>query len=107
MPMSQAHTALQQKMFQGTARKLGLVGEMVVDRPGQHLAWVVILRPQFKVDGDMEAATRRKSGCPCFDEGLGIGIKVFVQERRRVHRVEQLPELAHAQCQAMNGSGGG
>jgi hypothetical protein len=33
---------LSQKMFQGTARLLGFVGEVVVDRSGQHLAWVAI-----------------------------------------------------------------
>jgi hypothetical protein len=38
----QAHAALLQKMFQGTARLLGFVGEVVVDRSGQHLAWVAI-----------------------------------------------------------------
>lgn len=38
----QAHTALLQKIFQGTARTLGFVGEVIVDRSGQHLAWVAI-----------------------------------------------------------------
>jgi len=38
----QAHTALLQKLFQGVAHLLGLVGEVVVDRSGQHLAWVAI-----------------------------------------------------------------
>lgn len=38
----QAHAALLQKIFQGTARQLGFVGEVVVDRTGQHLAWVAI-----------------------------------------------------------------
>src|SRR3989338_4590237 len=37
-----AHTALPQKMFQGAACTLGFVGEVVVDRSGQHLAWVAI-----------------------------------------------------------------
>ena len=39
---NKANTALLQKMFQGTARLLGFVGEVVVDRSGQHLAWVAI-----------------------------------------------------------------
>ena len=83
-------------MFQGTARLLGFVGEMVVNRSGQHLARVTILRPQFKVDGDMEAAAGRISGRPGFDESICFRIEVFVQERRRVHRVEQLRDLAHS-----------
>ena len=41
-PDDKTHAPLSQKMFQGTARLLGFVGEVVVDRSGQHLAWVAI-----------------------------------------------------------------
>jgi len=93
---NKAHTALPQKMFQGTACTFSFVGKVVVDRTNQHFAWIAIWRPLFNMDGYIEATTRRKSRRPCFDKGFSFRIKVFVQERRRVHRVEQLRNLAHS-----------
>src|SRR5512146_988852 len=102
-----AHAALLQEVPQGAACLLGFVGEVIVNRFGQHRGPVAVLRPQLEVDGEMKAAAGRMTRRPGFDERVCLRVEVLGQERRRVQRVEQLRYLAHAQREAMNGCGTG
>lgn len=99
----EAHAALRQHLTQSAARSFGLIDEMVVDRFSHHRSRLTLLRPLFEVDDKVEATVVRMGRGPRFDVFIGLGIKVFVVEGRRVHRVEQLRDLAHAQCQLVNG----
>lgn len=98
----QTHAALLQYLAKSAACTFGLIDEVVVDRFGEHAGRVAIFRPLFEMDGEVEAAIVRMGRGPGFDEFIGLGIEVLVMEGRRVHRIEQLRELAHAQREAVN-----
>ena len=52
-------------------------------------------------DGEVQPAVGRQPQRPGFDKRLGLPIKVLVEKGCRVHRVEQLADLTHAQLEVL------
>ena len=74
-----ADAALLQHLTKFSARTFSLIDEVIVDRFGNSLGRILILRPLFKVDGEVEAAMERMSRCPGFDEFISLGVEVLVR----------------------------
>ena len=51
-----AHAALFQHLMKFSACTFGLIDEMIMDRFGKRRSRILILRPLFEVDGEVEAA---------------------------------------------------
>lgn len=56
-----AHAALLQHLAKSAACTFGLVDEVIMDRFGKNRSRILILRPMFEVDGEVEAAVERMS----------------------------------------------
>src|SRR5664279_3837412 len=73
------------------------MSEMVVDgRPDHFLG--VFGRPLLQVDSQFDCSVRREFLRPAHDEFFRIVVEVFFNERRRVHRIEELARVAEFQA---------
>ena len=103
----QAYASVSQQLIELMAREFGLVTEKVVNRFRSERIWIGLFRQFLQVDRDMEPAAGREFLSPALDERLSLGIQIPVAKGGRIHRVEQLRELANAQLDAVSGNGTG
>ena len=68
------------------------MGKVVVDgRPDQFFG--VVGRPLVQVDAQFERSFRREFLGPAHDEFLRVVVEILFNERRRIHRIEQLVQV--------------
>ena len=96
-PNQKAGAALLKEALELQFSDLGTVGKMVVDGRPDHLLGVSV-RPLIQVDTQFDCGVRREFLRPAHDEFFRIVVEVFFNERRRVHRIEELVCVAQFQA---------
>jgi len=70
---------------------------MVVNRrPDQFLG--IFGRPLVQVDTQFDCSVRREFLRPAYDEFFRVVVEILFNERRRVHRIEELVQVAQFQA---------
>src|ERR1019366_931512 len=87
---------LSQEPLELQVSNLGTVSKMVADgRPDQLFG--VFGRPLVQVNAQFERSVRGEFLGPAYDEFFRVVVEILFNERRRVHRIEELVHVAQFQ----------